>query len=716
MSDLDVEMKLKLIDEASKPAKNANKELKKLDDAAKKVGKNSSVGKLAEDLNNVDKKTIEASASLDKLARISGKNGFKTLSKAAGIGSLSLAGLGSAILLNTRNSIEWERSLYNVQRTARVTGPALNQLEKSIFKTSRATGIGKNELSDAMKIAAEARRPVYDLARFTEYAAKTSLIWGTSSEQNAERLARLATIYKLNQNDIEKLGDAIETTAHKSSSNQTDLMEFLDKSGKIAVEFNVGANSVLAWGAALRDTGLETTDSVKVLENFTKKLGNASKGGKDFQKSLKQIGLNAKTVERAMQVDPSKALFNILERISKTKNPLQTLKDVFGDQAGLFAPLLQKFNTLKETFNDVSDAGNKAGGAVAESVKVFQSQNFNKIEKATRTLDEFGIKLGNIGTVSLAAAVEPLNNFMDRIDKNQTFFQLMFKYMDLSSQATKTAIQDEQGNEIRRNPAMLANRRLGLNHDRRVQESFEKSSSFSKWLFGGDTEEEIEKNYYKSVRDKQYASDMATINRFQQISKSKEMLERQAKFGGSHMERASARSQLSGLPELEKQAPVIMKRLQNELERTAASMSMNDDILTRIGLKVPSNANPFLFNADDSAQTSMEKFNQVILTEGGTAKTIAGQIASDIKNALSFDAKISITPTLSAPGVSAPVSTMPKPSGQHASNSARPITIGSVNVHGVKDLAGLQRQITNVADARVRNTRDGALHDLGSLT
>ncbi|UHC14228.1 hypothetical protein LRS73_16795 [Methylobacterium currus] len=47
------------------------------------------------------------------------------------------------------------------------------------------------------------------------------------------------------------------------------------------------------------------------------------------------------------------------------------------------------------------------------------------------------------------------------------------------------------------------------------------------------------------------------------------------------------------------------------------------------------------------------------------------------------------------------------------SSGGRATITGPVHVHGVRDVAGMHRQTSRMADRRARDARDGALHETG---
>ncbi|MGF3028053.1 hypothetical protein ACQVP2_35355, partial [Methylobacterium aquaticum] len=144
------------------------------------------------------------------------------------------------------------------------------------------------------------------------------------------------------------------------------------------------------------------------------------------------------------------------------------------------------------------------------------------------------------------------------------------------------------------------------------------------------------------------------------------------------------------------------------------------------------------------ARESMQSYTAAL--KAGTAEAVAAVTAAvaQMKAMLNFTASPTIAPRLvapsgtgaapagGAPATKAAASTGAAPAGpsgpaprvQSASlrrsggggggGGGGGVTItGPVHVHGVKDVAGMHRQISRIADRRARDARDGALHDTG---
>ncbi len=138
------------------------------------------------------------------------------------------------------------------------------------------------------------------------------------------------------------------------------------------------------------------------------------------------------------------------------------------------------------------------------------------------------------------------------------------------------------------------------------------------------------------------------------------------------------------------------------------------------------------------ARESMQSYTAAL--KAGTAEAVAAVTAAvaQMKAMLNFNASPTITPRIvapsgggAAPSGGAPAARTPASTGGAPAAPASPAPrvqsaalrrgggnggttfTGPIHIHGVRDVAGMQKQLSRMADRRARDARDGALHDTG---
>ncbi|QLP98494.1 MAG: hypothetical protein HZY79_15480 [Rhodoblastus sp.] len=110
------------------------------------------------------------------------------------------------------------------------------------------------------------------------------------------------------------------------------------------------------------------------------------------------------------------------------------------------------------------------------------------------------------------------------------------------------------------------------------------------------------------------------------------------------------------------------------------------------------------------ANTAMSGYNDALQSGVDRALAIAKAGAEALKSALSFSAAPTIAPRLAPTGATQ----APAGSKRSAMRAGGNISIAQANFHGVKDVAGMKRQLMAQADRNARGARAGALHDVDS--
>lgn len=355
-----------------------------------------------------------------------------------GAGAVGAAAGGYAVVAGLRNAtrqaLSFERELYNVQRATDSSGEALRNQGEFLLDLSRATGKTKEELAQLYAAAGFAGRPVNELGRFTDYAAKATVAWGTSAETTGQALAEIGNIYGAKQGRIEEIGDAINTIADKSASKETDLLDFLKRVGGQAAILGISAENVLAFGAALKEVGVQTEVAATGFSSAI--LNKALVPDDDFDKKLVKAGINAKKFRKVVEQDATKGIVTLLEGVNKLEGvkKLGVLKDLFGleyaDDVARLAGALSRLNDLRKIAGD-----RKAYlGSVRQGFSLALEKDFNKIARAERAMDAWFTRIGDNLKLIVGGLAEQFNALDESTRKAESSAK---RIADIHSEARK---------------------------------------------------------------------------------------------------------------------------------------------------------------------------------------------------------------------------------------------------------------------------------------
>lgn len=334
--------------------------------------------------------------------------------------ALGALGGGYAVMAGVRqalkSAVSLERGMYNVQRATDASGDALKAQEQFILDLARATGKTKEELAQLYAAAGFAGRPVHELQQFTDYASKATVAWGTNAQETGQALAEIGNIYEANQRRIEAIGDAINTVADSSASSEKDLIEILRRVGGAGKGLGISAENMLAFGAALKEVGVGTEVASTGLNAMLTKISVADD---KFDESLKKVGLQPKRFRDSVDKDATGSIMTLLKALSKLNGTkrIAMLKDLFGmeyaDDISRMVGGLDRIGKLLGIANDKA----KALGSVRSGFGLALQKDFNRIDRATQSMDVLSVRVGNHLKEIGGSFAEMINQAVDRSEE-----------------------------------------------------------------------------------------------------------------------------------------------------------------------------------------------------------------------------------------------------------------------------------------------------------
>jgi TP901 family phage tail tape measure protein len=336
---------------------------------------------------------------------------------------LAPAAVGYGIKLATDQAISLERTMIGVGKATNASGDDLKAYEKSVLDLSRATGKTKEEIGSIMAAAAFAGRPTQDLTRYTEYAAKATAAWATSAEETGQALAEIANTYKASQSRLEEIGDAINYVADNAAARESDLIEFIRRSGAAGDQAGLSAEQTIAFGAAMKEVGVNT----EVAANTFNSLMNMMALGDEFLDSSKEgfaaLGLNAAKVQKEFAKKPLETTVKLLERLAKIEDPIKAAEirtALFGKEyQDNIAILSNNLSGLAKALGLVGDRS-KYAGSVYSNFTTSINSDVGKLDRAARSLEVLGVRTGNAFKGIAGAVAEEINKAVDKIERGET--------------------------------------------------------------------------------------------------------------------------------------------------------------------------------------------------------------------------------------------------------------------------------------------------------
>jgi TP901 family phage tail tape measure protein len=683
MSNLDVSMRLKLINQLSGPAKDAK-----------------------EDLEQLRRQTDRLGASQDKNAARFERYRAVAVAGGAAIAAGVLAA-GKAAHYASGEAMTFETAMAEVRKAVDVTDGQFADLERSVLQVSEQTGVAKENLAGLVAEAARSGRPLEELTEFALLAAKGSVAFGMSAEETSAAMSKMGNALELSLPQLYDLGDAINHLADNSASNERDLINFINRTGSTAKIAGLAAEETAAFGAALLAIGVPAEVAGTGFNAFINKISTAEKQGKKFAQGLDALGLSAKELKAALSDDAPEAMLDLLKRIDKLPDAdkLGVLTDMFGlEYADDIAKLAGSVDLVGNALELVSDKAARAG-SLDKSFAIFDATTQKKIDDTGVALENLAARVGANFTPAIGAAADAMSSFLTRIsetlDRASEAEAMISKFNgggDLTAQDQARLAADPElaqgAQSARRQSRLAAEQELAQIMKARQMRREGVSTRAARRMYD---------QYLTPDVDARIAQLERTIGELSSID-----AERQSSEDlGATLE--SLRTQLSQVPgtlrrgrsEYANPAYEEIKAQIAEAEKELAAERRSGEKGTgalNMGYLKPFEGGPRFPDQE------MDSYKDKLTSEGQAALAISEDYAARMQRAWSFTATPTIKPQLVEPGRS-------KGGGRAGASNINYI---NQNISGAGNPERVAAAANRRQDRAIRQARAGALYDTGA--
>lgn len=319
----------------------------------------------------------------------------------------AVAAVGAGIAGATGHAIRFESAMAEVKKAVDDLSPEkFAEMERTILRTSRTTGVAKEEMAKLVAQAGFAGRPTQELARFAEFGAKAAGAFGMTPEETGEKLAKLGNIYKANQEGIEDLANGINVLGDNTAARERQVIDFLTRTGAMGKDLGLTAFQTGAIGAAMVSAGQQTEVAATGFNALAQKLANAKDQSKDFQAGLRALGTNARRLKADLSQDAFEAYLKVLEKLNTLpqSKKLEVASRIGGLEHG--DELLAQagaIDQIRAAYAKVQDQAARAG-SVEKAFKIFDATTQRSIDRAGASMEAFATKIGQRFNPAISAA------------------------------------------------------------------------------------------------------------------------------------------------------------------------------------------------------------------------------------------------------------------------------------------------------------------------
>ena len=379
--------------------------------------------------HELDRRTEAATAKMDKqkaaAERIANrKNAISNASDMAGrIQGMAAKGMAGGVALGGLTAkavsagMSEEDAMLGVIRQVQGLKNAdnsLNHAEIAKIRTeiqglSNDLPVATTKIMEMYEAGGRMNVPREELAQYVKTAAAAATAFDEEDMGGlAENLGRINANFKLTAEQGRELADVINYLDDNAISSGKAIIDYMNRvSGSMGLA-KISEKNVAALGSTLLSQGVDDSTAAGAVSALFTRLSTAP-DMKPVRKALKDIGLDAKDVQKGMVEDANATLIKIVEAVKKMPKEEQAgiLKGLAGGEYNkVFAGLIsntEEWRRQMELANSQDAIGSMARefetrmGAMSSKWQVFKNQLFNAEAGAGQAL--FGMLSGLMTTV-----------------------------------------------------------------------------------------------------------------------------------------------------------------------------------------------------------------------------------------------------------------------------------------------------------------------------
>ena len=350
--DLNIALILKLVDQATGPARAVTNSLRDIGAVTEQTGR-----------AGVAWANEQLAANQARRSALQGE-------------AMGLFALGAGLVGLTEPAIQAERRLAEVSKVVSFDAPeGFAHLQSDIRELVTSGGLAATADGVADIIAAAGRMGVVDenlpddekraqLLDFAVAASKMSVAFGISADEAGTTLARWRQNLSLSQEEAMGLGDTVNFLGNTMATNEADILSVINRQGVVAKTAGLAANEIAALSATLLAAGASPEIAATGLKNFTNALTRGESVTKRQSAVFDALGLDAEQLAMRMQDDATGGIMSVLEAFQEIE-PYRRgsmVGDLFGEEAkGAITPLIDNMGLLRMAFAETADISKLMG-------------------------------------------------------------------------------------------------------------------------------------------------------------------------------------------------------------------------------------------------------------------------------------------------------------------------------------------------------------------
>ncbi|MBC7952246.1 MAG: phage tail tape measure protein [Rhodospirillaceae bacterium] len=312
------------------------------------------------------------------------------------LGTMALAG---AMAAPVHQAIKFESAMADVRKAVNFEDPVngLKNMEVMIKDLARDIPIAQDGIAAIVSAGGRMDIGEKDLRAYTVTVSKMSTAWEMAPEAAGDAMGKIKNIMGLSIKDLELVGDAINKLDDSSTAKAVEIVDVIKRAGGGGKQFGLNTQQVAALATSFLDLGSTGDIAATSINALLGKMQSAPVQSAKFQKGLKELGWDAKDMQKAIGEDAQGTLIKFLETVKELDKDtrVNTLAEMFGaEYSDDMAKLTEGLDTYKKHLKTVSDQSAYAGSMTAE-FGIRSQTTANQLQLTSNAMNRAAINIGS---------------------------------------------------------------------------------------------------------------------------------------------------------------------------------------------------------------------------------------------------------------------------------------------------------------------------------
>ncbi len=312
----------------------------------------------------------------------------------------TFAGLVLAMVGGTAAAVKFENEFANVKKTMNdVKDPQVfKAIEKDLLNLAQQIPVMAGELAGIAAVGGQLGVGAQDIARFTEVVAKLGTATNMTAEQAATSMARFLNVTNESTDQIGKYAAVLVELGNSTAATEGEIIMLAQNFGATGTLAGLSTEEILAFSAAMRETGQQSQAGATALTKLFRGLSDAAKiGGQEMAVFAETAGMDVHEFRRLIETDIGEAATIFLGGINDMGASGQSTTAIL-DELGL--------GTERVSRAILSLANNEEGLADARARAIKQAVTQNALnDEAAQKFETAAMQIQQIKAALNAAAI-----------------------------------------------------------------------------------------------------------------------------------------------------------------------------------------------------------------------------------------------------------------------------------------------------------------------